>query len=671
MNRQSTLFSLLLILSLLIPTSVFAAEPSVHIVPGIPFVLTNIPRALQVGDVIELDYLKGYQFSSGHVRVNNIKIPSSNTSRHVDTVTLTENHINYSVNSLIISLDYSYADIYGVKLNGKYLYPDKIPPSIPTGLNLIPQVDAVELQWNAVNDGDLKGYFVYMNGVLQNTVPITSTSYIISPVDSKFSYSFQVSSVDIAGNESIKSVAVSGSSVGPPVPPTLTYEGLRSDRVRLIWDNVGNSYAVYQDGVLLKNTGYTYYDATLLEPLKTYTFKVVSTDRYGRKLDSNVLTITTKPPEMKKPVVMIKDVTHDAFKVVWNPVEYAERYIVLVNGAAVTTTTAYEFSVTGLQPSTIYSVTVRAESEGIESVETTVSTTTLVKPKPQILSAMVRNMPGNITSRELTYTANDLVTGVRVFVDGQLIGTYPVTDKKIELDMSDISALTTRVKVEPVDADGVPYELVTPVRSTGIDAVDEWISDFLTAFIVSKNSFVYLVLVSIPLFLFVALFFWLRFKYQGMFGKTANQKGEMKDSKGSAIRQANNDKFNPASSPMMERLRRSMKIKGFGGKKKTVRLGGRSREGGMSFSPTQFDSMFAMNKTGTNNYRLKMTKVKGKTGKSFTQLLSNSPFRSNKTSSGGSRASPKPIVQSFKGKTFNLGERGDYKPFRNQGRKFR
>jgi hypothetical protein len=83
---------------------------------------------------------------------------------------------------------------------------DEFPPAVPTGLATISGTRSVELTWDRVADSDLAGYRVYRNGV-KVADELQQTSYSDKDVVAGMKYSYQVSAVDQAGNESGKSVA--------------------------------------------------------------------------------------------------------------------------------------------------------------------------------------------------------------------------------------------------------------------------------------------------------------------------------------------------------------------------------------------------------------------------------------------------------------------------------
>jgi hypothetical protein len=93
--------------------------------------------------------------------------------------------------------------------------PDTTPPSVPTGLNkTLLKCDKVSIAWNAsTDDVGVTAYRVYRNGVLIATVAAPTTSYTDTTVAAETTYTYTVSAVDAAGNESAQS---SGLTVTTP-----------------------------------------------------------------------------------------------------------------------------------------------------------------------------------------------------------------------------------------------------------------------------------------------------------------------------------------------------------------------------------------------------------------------------------------------------------------------
>lgn len=84
---------------------------------------------------------------------------------------------------------------------------DKYPPAVPTGLTVVAGSRHIELTWERNIEKDLAAYRVYRDGK-KIADGLTSPSYSDKDVKAGMKYSYQVSSVDVAGNESMLSPPV-------------------------------------------------------------------------------------------------------------------------------------------------------------------------------------------------------------------------------------------------------------------------------------------------------------------------------------------------------------------------------------------------------------------------------------------------------------------------------
>lgn len=390
-------------------------------------------------------------------------------------------------------------------------------PSIPTGLKAVGDVGKVTLTWNVQA---VRGFNVYRNGEKLNSELVVGTEFVDITGDPEVTYAYQISAVNSFGRESIKSNVVYAYSLLELIKPTVTYKNLTDTSVRLEWDRVGNRYSVYQDGLsLVENRSYPFLDVGKLTPNTDYEFYVRSVDRFGRYIDSDVLTIRTHSLALRPPVVSLTEVKHDSFILTWQNVEGADRYEVYLDGVRQTESVS-PITFTGLSPETIYTVRVDAINSD-ETVSTSRSTTTARSPVPRIDFASVSpSTGGSPTSRNLQYQPNDLVSAVKIYINGKLVGEFPADQREIEIDFADIQdALMADITIEPVDENGEPYNLKTPIQSTENGLIDQIIGNLLDAFNISKKAFMYIAIWSVVfLLLIVVLFFWLRKKFKRMLG---------------------------------------------------------------------------------------------------------------------------------------------------------
>src|SRR5438552_242959 len=145
--------------------------------------------------------------------------------------------------------------------------PDRYSPTVPTGLTAsAASCSQINLSWAASTDtggSGLKGYNVYRNGVFLKQVTSTSTS---DPgLAASTAYSYIVSAVDNAGNQSAQSSAVltntsaCADTTAPSVPIGLTATAASCSQINLSWvastDTGGSGlkgYNVYRGGTFLK-----------------------------------------------------------------------------------------------------------------------------------------------------------------------------------------------------------------------------------------------------------------------------------------------------------------------------------------------------------------------------------------------------------------------------------
>lgn len=80
---------------------------------------------------------------------------------------------------------------------------DTLAPAAPAGVTAVPGVEQISLRWDHSLESDFAKYNVYMNGVKSASVdPVTESRYTAKGLSPGQSYTFRVTSVDQAGNES-------------------------------------------------------------------------------------------------------------------------------------------------------------------------------------------------------------------------------------------------------------------------------------------------------------------------------------------------------------------------------------------------------------------------------------------------------------------------------------
>lgn len=164
---------------------------------------------------------------------------------------------------------------------------DITPPSKPIGVSAEPLDGSVELNWNPVQDVDLKEYQIYQDNVLIKSVPKNETSQSITGLSNGTSYTFEISSTDIYGNESARSNPV---SVTPNIPDTtppgevsnlLSVE--KKDAIEFTWNNPIDfdfkQVNIYRDGVPVGFSVNGHFTDPNIQSEKTYRYEFISVDK--------------------------------------------------------------------------------------------------------------------------------------------------------------------------------------------------------------------------------------------------------------------------------------------------------------------------------------------------------------------------------------------------------
>lgn len=183
--------------------------------------------------------------------------------------------------------------------------PDIIPPSAPTGLSTTPVSGGeIDLNWLAATDNvGVTGYNVYRNNVFVANVP-SGLSYSDRGLIAGTTYSYTVTALDAAGNESAPSTAVNGTTqppdtTPPSVPTGLTVTNVTSSTVSLSWvastDNTAvTGYKVYRNGNLISTAGTTAFNDSNLAPNTAYSYTVAAYDAAGNlSAQSGAVNATT------------------------------------------------------------------------------------------------------------------------------------------------------------------------------------------------------------------------------------------------------------------------------------------------------------------------------------------------------------------------------------------
>jgi chitodextrinase len=191
---------------------------------------------------------------------------------------------------------------------------DSTDPSVPTGLSATANgTTRVDLTWSASADepggSGLKGYNVYRGTTKVTPTPTTGTSFSDTGLTPSTTYSYTVTAVDNAGNESAPSDPASATTAAatdttPPSDPGNLQPTVSATAVSLTWSagtDTGGSgvagYNVYRGATKLNTslvTTTSYTDSTVAAGT-TYTYRVTTVDGAGNESTPGASTTVTTP----------------------------------------------------------------------------------------------------------------------------------------------------------------------------------------------------------------------------------------------------------------------------------------------------------------------------------------------------------------------------------------
>ncbi|MBT2160448.1 ThuA domain-containing protein [Zobellia barbeyronii] len=199
------------------------------------------------------------------------------------------------------------------------VYVDDVAPSIPTSL-MVGEVTqtTVDLNWEASTDNvGVSGYRVLQNGVF--LAMATKTAYQAVNLEPGTEYTFSVSAIDEAENESKQSplleltteAEVYVDDLPPSTPASLMAGEVTENSINLQWgaatDNIGvTEYIIYQNGQRVKAATATSSVVNGLESNTEYSFSISATDAaQNESQQSETLTISTLEEEQTVDKILI------------------------------------------------------------------------------------------------------------------------------------------------------------------------------------------------------------------------------------------------------------------------------------------------------------------------------------------------------------------------------
>jgi chitodextrinase len=290
---------------------------------------------------------------------------------------------------------------------------DTSAPTTPTGVVAVGlDLDTIYVHWlPSSDDTAVTGYRVYRDGTTTPIATTTALNYYDNGLTASTTYSYQISAVDAAGNESVKSAAATGSTLpdttAPTVPAGLAALVISTDRVDLSWgsstDNVSVAgYKIYRDSSQIATTSGRTYSAIGLTASTTYSFAVAAFDVAGNTsaLTTAVAATTLSTADLTPPSVPTglssAAVSSSQINLTWNASTdniALAGYKIYRDNLEIATSATNAYSNTGLTASTTYTYAVAAydysgNTSG-RSASSSATTFTAVTPAPTTTAKII------------------------------------------------------------------------------------------------------------------------------------------------------------------------------------------------------------------------------------------------------------------------------------------
>ncbi|PCJ59965.1 MAG: hypothetical protein COA79_09165 [Planctomycetota bacterium] len=325
---------------------------------------------------------------------------------------------------------------------------DSTAPSVPTGLavSVITQTTA-DLSWNvSTDDVGVTNYHIYQDGTLIGTS--ATASFSATGLTAGATYSFTLSAIDAANNNSAQSSAIAvmtltaTDTTAPSIPMNLLATSVTSTSLTLTWatstdDTQVSGYKIFKDGIFLNSSTTNSLEILNLTLATTYSFTISAYDAVNNNSTiSNALSVTTKSLlDTTAPSVptglTTSLITENSFKISWTASSDetgVTKYNIYKDNVLLGTSSTTSLDVTGLSSDQPYSISVQSvdEAGNKSALSSALTTTTLVQ----------KEMPVNITISVITdstvmlvweeSTSTDVIS-YTIFQDGVEIGTATTT----------------------------------------------------------------------------------------------------------------------------------------------------------------------------------------------------------------------------------------------------
>lgn len=395
-------------------------------------------------------------FDCAHNGVNGVGFITGD--QPIATVTFTaiatgSTSINFGASSSTQTATTPTTKIFPTTTGNTYTIADTTAPTAPATPTLGSRTDkAITLNWAVSTDNvGVTGYKIYRNGSTTALATLGNvTTYTDSGLTPNTAFSYTVSALDAAGNESTKSAALATGSLAdttPPITPTSFAHGTATlSTVPLTWvaatdDIAVTGYKIYRNGSttpIATLGAVTSYTNTALASNTAYTYTLSALDAAGNESVKTTPLTASTPADINPPTVPTGLVstaqTVNSIALGWNASTddsgTVSGYKIFRNGVQVGTSTTTSFiDNTGLVQNTSYGYSVAAyDAVPNTSLQTAVSTFGTTSKLGDI------NSDTFVDVRDLGILAADFRKINQTFAQGDLSGDHVV-------DVSDYSIL--------------------------------------------------------------------------------------------------------------------------------------------------------------------------------------------------------------------------------------
>lgn len=230
----------------------------------------------------DLDGYNAYLMPSTKLNTSLIKVTSY-------TVTGLEANITYEF--AVTAVDESGNE--SPKSNSVFYTFDTIAPDPPTNLKVSDVTStSAKLTFNPSSAPDVMQYRIYANGELVGTIPGNAAAYTVTGLIQNTSYTFEVSAIDEAGNESTRASAAATTPIST-IPVLTVASG--HQQAELSWTPIAIAvkYYIYRDGVKIAETTDSHYVDNGLENGQEYTYTVSAVDGDDVEYDQSAPAVAT------------------------------------------------------------------------------------------------------------------------------------------------------------------------------------------------------------------------------------------------------------------------------------------------------------------------------------------------------------------------------------------